>query len=101
MNKFYIFLIGIMIFATNDSSVAQGAKCGTIAGIACPNDQWCDLQANSCGTTDLPGVCFRTGEVCTEEFAPVCGCDGKTYSSDCKRRAAKAQKDHDGECKKS
>ena len=101
MNKFYVFLIAFVIFAANNSTKAQDAKCGTIAGIACPNGQWCDLQAKSCGVTDLPGVCVKVPEVCTQDFVPVCGCDGKTYSNDCARRAAKAQKDHDGECKKS
>jgi hypothetical protein len=28
----------------------------------------------------------------------VCGCNGKTYSSDCFRRAYKIAKSHDGKC---
>ncbi|HXE87713.1 MAG TPA: hypothetical protein VN524_13070 [Hyphomicrobiaceae bacterium] len=28
----------------------------------------------------------------------MCGCNGKTYSSDCFRRAYKIAKSHDGKC---
>ena len=70
--------------------------CGGIAGIACPDGQYCRLDA--CGVADGGGVCVPQPEVCIEIFLPVCGCDGQTYGNACKAAAAGATVDSDGEC---
>ena len=79
-----------------------GAVCGGILGAACKPGQdpplFCDLEPGSCNGADFQGICTEVGEVCPEFFDPVCGCDGKTYSNDCFRIAARVAKDHDGAC---
>ncbi len=46
----------------------------------------------------MQGSCVARPEFCIEIYAPVCGCDNQTYSNDCFRLMAAAQKSHDGEC---
>lgn len=72
-----------------DAEVGPGGICGGIAGYTCSNNEWCDYpEASACGVGDQIGKCAPRPEVCTDEFIPVCGCNGQTYSNSCQAKAA-------------
>lgn len=77
----------------------QPATCGGIAGLTCPDNQVCDMRDPHCGTADLAGQCVPLPDACPQIFAPVCGCDGQTYSNDCERLRKGATLQHSGACR--
>lgn len=72
-------------FAANVRTCAKGLFCeGPFPDLAC--------------APDIGGTCQPQPEVCSQLFAPVCGCDCKTYGNDCERQAAGAPKRANGAC---
>ncbi len=75
------------------SFVAAG-EC--IVNSDCPlPDQFCSRSAGDCNGS---GSCEVRPGVCLENFDPVCGCDGNTYSNACFAASNGVNVDFEGEC---
>jgi hypothetical protein len=76
-----------------------GKSCGGIAGVACGSGEYCNFAASTnCGSGDQMGTCTAKPQMCTDIYAPVCGCDGATYASSCTAAGAGVSVKSDGSC---
>ena len=82
----------------------EGVSCGGhVMGppMVCNAGQYCAwTPENMCGAFDASGKCSYKPEVCNKLYAPVCACDGNTYSNDCMAAAAGYSVSSQGACAK-
>jgi len=62
--------------------------CGGSAGYVCPSNQYCFFVDYACPAPGTTGKCVPKPTGCDLSYAPVCGCDGKTYGNYCAMQMA-------------
>jgi hypothetical protein len=81
-------------------------SCGGLLGKTCSpgasaiNSYFCNFPPDMAGgNADGTGTCTPGPDACTDELAPVCGCDGKTYPTACEANAKSVSVASQGACK--
>ena len=57
-------------------------------GFACDEGLSCELPIGVCGPLAGTGTCVLRSAQCLDDATDVCGCDGRTYASECDARGA-------------
>ena len=92
-------LLALLALAANS---ATAKDCGGPLSLKCATDEWCSYaQSNLCGAEGQTGTCEKRPSVCTMDFIPVCGCDGRTYPNRCGAHSAGMSIAFAGRCKES
>lgn len=87
--------------STDGSTVSPGAACGSRGLPACASPQVCIFALSAqCGESDKGGTCrtVPAAGTCPSTVAPVCGCDGQSYSNECLANSAATSVRSAGDC---
>jgi len=78
------------------ADASKPAPHGCAADRDCAESQYCAKPVGACEAN--VGTCADRSEMCTRDWRPVCGCDGKTYGNACGAASAGQNIDYEGEC---
>ena len=97
--SFYITLFSIArCFASCGGGGGGGGNSCALDNLACPASEFCQFEAGECGDAGAPGSCSALASSCGGEVAPVCTCDGLTFSNECLAKAGGHSVRASGEC---
>ena len=89
MRNLILICVTFLFVSIHCQTCTTDDDCG-LGGVA-----YCSKPIGECSGT---GQCAKFAEICTEQYEPVCGCDGVTYGNACSARSSIA---HQGECRTS
>lgn len=93
-----IFTLLLSCGSSGEKIAQLNSACGGVEGIQCVSDAYCEYPEGICSSVESEGVCKSKPEMCALVYAPVCGCDGKTYSNSCAAASKGVNVKAKGEC---
>ncbi len=88
-----VTLMFLLVLGPGEQAAAQGGTC--TENTSCSSAEYCATEEGRC---DGSGTCTARPTTCPPAPAPVCGCDGKTYTNACAAATAGVSVDYTGPC---